>query len=178
MRPMLAGLVVLTSATIGGVAQAQTDPASLLRKACVETGLDADRLDQVARAEGWVRLRITHTSGEATRTDAYHVGGGQVMLTGDAPDDATCAVTVRRPDADWRSGLEAQARDMGLQALPAGGSDAGFWFAPGGYALSYSYAPDAGGLVVSLSHAQVTTAGTDGDPAVVIESERVETAPH
>lgn len=157
-------------------AQTPADPATLLRKACVDTGMDAARLEQAARNEGWARLRITHVSGEPGRIDAFFAGGAQVMLTGgDAPEQATCAVMVDRPQGEWRAGLSVLAGELGLEPQPApAAGDFGMWFAPGGYALSYNLAP-GDRLSVSLSHAHVST--TTAGEAVVIQSERVEATP-
>lgn len=157
-------------------ALAQAVPAALMRKGCVETAMDASRLGAVARSEGWARLRITRSPGDPTRIDAFHAGSGQVMLAGgDAPEQATCAVMIDGPQGDWRAGLSALALELGLAPQPAvAPGDSAMWFAPGGYALSWSRA--GGALVVSLSHARVSNVA-EGN-VVVVEAESVEVAPH
>lgn len=160
----IAGAATPTRAQGAGVAQ-------LLRDACVDTGLDREAFERLARERRWRAVRLTQSPRGQGWNVAYRVDGALVMLRGGAvpghasADTASCSVSVERAPAALEGQIDSLATSLGLASEGMTEDVPGFvpiriWSRFGEATLTFASAPD-GRAVVSFSRQHVTSVVTE-----------------
>lgn len=136
--------------------------AHLVREACVETEMNREAIDRLARERGWRSVRTRSSSPAPGWSVGYRVRDAHVALTSlpgpggvDPSLGSICTVDAARARGDWLTEIAQLAADLGLQPdrvpdLPIEG-EMRMWSSLGGYTLTSTYDRASGRVVVSLS---------------------------
>ena len=177
---MLAALALATVfATTGpvGIASQDSHVLQVVREACVETGLNREAFEELARERRWRRVRVTSSGDQMGGWHLmFRVRGGHGMLVGFPEPDASapsagsmCSVSVDRAPPSLEQEVNALAASLGLESDPMGEnfpSAAGpvrTWSRLGDSTLTYATSPD-GRAVISLSRQLVISTSSAVSP--------------